>query len=214
MSRKIIMIGGGGHAKVLADILKQQRIDIYAVSSPKIDHDFTLFEGLNFFLNDNEIYKFGPDEVYLVNGIGSIPGSTLREEFFQKFRKDQYDFLSIKSDFSLTSDYCDIGMGVQILPGAVINTDTKIGENCILNTGAIIEHDCILGASNHIAPGAMLSGGVSTGSSVHIGTGAVVIQGVSIGKNSIIGAGSVVTADVPANQIVYPSRSTQRTSPY
>ena len=214
MSRKIIIIGGGGHAKALVDILRQQKINIYAVSSPKIDHDSSLFEGLKIFLNDDEIYKFRCDEICLVNGIGSIPGSHLREKIFQKFRKDQYDFLSIKSDFSLTSDYCDIGMGVQILPGAVINTDTKIGENCILNTGAIIEHDCILGASNHIAPGAMLSGGVSTGSSVHIGTGAVVIQGVSIGKNSIIGAGSVVTANIPADQIVYPSRSTQRTSPY
>jgi len=87
MSRKIIMIGGGGHAKALADILKQQHIDIYAVSSSKIDQDFILFKGLNFFLNDSEIYKFRPDEIYLVNGIGSIPGNTLREEFFPKVPK-------------------------------------------------------------------------------------------------------------------------------
>jgi len=214
MSRKIIIIGGGGHAKALVDILKQQKIDIYAVSSPKIDHDSALFEGLKIFLNDDEIYKFRCDEICLVNGIGSIPGSHLREELFQKFRKDKYDFLTIKSEFSLTSDYSDIRMGAQILSGAVINADTKIGENCIINTGAIVEHDCILGASNHIAPGAMLSGGVSTGCCVHIGTGAVVIQGVTIGDNSIIGAGAVVTSNIPANQIVYPSRSTQRISPY
>jgi len=214
MDKKIIIIGGGGHAKVLVDILKQQQINIYAVSAPKMEHDSTLFEGLNFFLNDEEIYKYEPDEICLLNGIGSIPGNTLREDIFQKFRKDQYEFLSLKSNSSLTSDYCKIGMGVQILHGTVINTDTVIGENCIINTGAIVEHDCVLGASNHIAPGAMLCGGVSTGSSVHIGTGAVIIQGVTIGENSVIGAGSVVTADVPANQIVYPSRSTHRSSPY
>jgi len=214
MSRKIVIIGGGGHAKVLTDILKHQKIDIYAVFSPKIDHDSALFEGLKILLNDDEIYKFKPKEICLINGIGSIPGNALREEIFQKFRKDQYDFLTIKSDFSLISDYCNIGMGVQIMSGAAINADTKIGENSIINTGAVIEHDCVLGASNHIAPGAMLSGGVSTGSSVHIGTGAVVIQGVTIGKNSIIGAGAVVTSNIPANQIVYPSRSTKMKSPY
>ena len=214
MSRKPIIIGGGGHAKVLADIIKQQQINIYAVSSPKVDHKSPLFGGLKILLNDDEIYKFDPDEVCLINGIGSIPGNTLREEIFKKFRKDQYDFLTIKSDFSLISDYCNIAMGAQIMSGATINADTKIGENCIINTGAVIEHDCVLGASNHIAPGAMLSGGVSTRSSVHIGTGAVVIQGVTIGKNSIIGAGAVVTSNIPANQIVYPSRSTKMESAY
>lgn len=214
MSRKIILIGGGGHAKVLIDILEQQGTYIYAVSSPKIDNESDLFKGLKIFLNDNEIYKFGPDEVYLINGIGSMPGNTLRDELFQKFRNHQYDFLTIKSDSSLISNYSDIGAGVQIMKGAVINTDTKIGENCIINSGAIIEHDCDLGMSNHIAPGAMLSGGVSTGSCVHIGTGAVIIQGVTIGDNSIIGAGALVTSDIPANQIVYPPRSIKSDSPY
>lgn len=214
ISRKIIIIGGGGHAKVLIDILKYQKIDIYAVSSPQIDHDSVLFKGLEILSNDDEIYKFRPNEICLINGIGSIPGNTIREESFKKFRKDDYDFLTIKSDFSLISDYCNIGMGTQIMSGAIINTDTKIGENCIINSGAVIEHDCVLGESNHIAPGALLSGGVSTGTSVHIGTGAVIIQGITIGKNSIIGAGAVVTSNIPDNQIVYPSRSTIMKSPY
>lgn len=214
MSRKIIVIGGGGHAKALVDILRQQRTRIYAISAPKVDHDSALFDGFQVFSNDNEIYQYCCNEVNLVNGIGSIPGSYLRADVFQKFREDQYKFLSIKSDLSFISDYSEIRMGVQILPGAIINSNTRIGENCIINTGAIIEHDCVLGPSNHIAPGAMLSGGVSTGSCVHIGTGAVVIQGVTIGDNSIIGAGAVVTTNIPDNQIVYPSRSTQRVSPY
>lgn len=212
MNRKVIIIGGGGHAKALADILKQQKIDIFAISSPKIDKNSVLFSGLKHFLNDSDIYQFSPKEICLVNGIGSIPGNALRVEIFQKFRKDGYEFLTVISASSIVSDYCRIGMGVQIMPGAIINVDAVIGDNTIVNTGALVEHDCVLGESNHVAPGAVLCGGSITGANVHVGAGASVIQGVMIGENSVIGAGTSVVRNLDKNSICMPAAITKRLS--
>lgn len=210
MNRKVIIIGGGGHAKALADILKQQKIDIFAISSPKIDKNSVLFAGLNQFFNDSDIYQFSPKQIWLVNGIGSIPGNSLRAEIFQKFRKDGYEFMTVISAFSIVSDYCRIGMGVQIMPGAIINVDAIIGDNTIVNTGALVEHDCILGENNHVAPGAVLCGGTTTEANVHVGAGASVIQGIKIGENSIIGAGTSVVRNLVKNSVCIPAAITKR----
>lgn len=206
MNSKIIMIGGGGHAKVLCDILSQQKVEIYAVSSPKLDPQFSLFNGLKHILNDDEIYNFGIDEVQLVNGIGSIPGNTVRASVFDKFREYGYEFLSVISQSAIVSEFCKVGMGVQIMPGTIINADSVIGNNTIVNSGAIIEHDCIVGDNSHIAPGAVVCGGTFIGKNTHVGAGAVVIQGLSVGASSLIAAGAVVSKTLPKNSVVYPFR--------
>jgi sugar O-acyltransferase (sialic acid O-acetyltransferase NeuD family) len=203
MSKKIIMIGGGGHAKVLVDILKQRRIEIYAIASPEIDQHSGLLKGLEHFLNDDEIYNFRTDEILLVNGIGSIPGAALRASIFDNFRKYGYEFLTVISKSSIVSEYCKLRMGVQVMPGAIINADARVGDNTIINSGAIIEHDCRIGSHNHIAPGAVLSGGVVTGDYVHISTGAKVIQGMKIGERAMVGAGATVSKDLGNDEKLY-----------
>ena len=210
INRKVIIIGGGGHAKALADILKQQKINIFAISSPKVDKNSVLLGGLKQFLNDSDIYQFSQKQIWLVNGIGSIPGNSLRAEIFQKFRKDGYEFLTIISASSIVSDYCRIGRGVQIMPGAIINVDAVIGDNTIVNTGALVEHDCILGENNHIAPGAVICGGSTTKANVHVGAGASVIQGIKIGENSIIGAGTSVVRNLVKDSVCTPAAITKR----
>lgn len=206
MSRKVILIGGGGHAKALADILHQQKVDIFAVLSPKTDEKSVLFSNIKHYFNDNDIYKFSPDEICLVNGIGSIPGNTLRADIYQKFIKSGYQFMTVISRSSIVSEYCKIKMGAQIMNGAIVNIDAVIGENTIVNSGGVVEHDCIVGENNHIAPGAIICGGCTTGARVHIGAGASVIQSIKVGKNVVIGAGAVVTRDIESNSVCYPAR--------
>jgi sugar O-acyltransferase (sialic acid O-acetyltransferase NeuD family) len=203
MSKKIIMIGGGGHAKVLVDILKQGQIEIYAIASPEIDQKSVLMQGIKHFLNDDEIYNFRTDEILLVNGIGSIPGTALRASIFDNFQKYGYEFLTVISKSSVVSKHCKLGMGVQVMPGVIINADARVGDNTIINSGAIIEHDCQIGSHNHIAPGAALSGEVVTGNYVHISTGAKVIQGIKIGERAMVGAGATVFKDLGNNENLY-----------
>ncbi len=84
----------------------------------------------------------------------------------------------------------------QIFARAVLNTDSIIAENVIVNTGAIVEHDVRVGAHSHVAPGAIILGAATIGDRVHIGAGAVVLPGLVIGDGAVVAAGAVVVADV------------------
>lgn len=100
---------------------------------------------------------------------------------------------------------CDVkvGAGSQVMMGAVIQIDTKIGKHCIINTSASIDHDCILDDFTFIGPNATLCGGVHISEGSFIGAGSVILPYIKIGKNCMIGAGSVVTKDLPDNCTAY-----------
>ncbi len=206
MIKPIIIIGSGGHASVLADILLQQEYTLLAAISPTKSNS-PIFNPIQHFDSDDDILQFSPDKVKLVNGLGSLPDQNLRHKLFDHFSQLGYQFETVISRDALLSPYSSIAAGAQVLTGAIIQTGAVIGSNSIVNSGAIVEHDCHIGIHNHIAPGATICGGVHTGAHVHIGTGANVIQGVSIGKHCIVAAGATVTKDMPDNSIAYGYRS-------
>lgn len=210
MSNKpLIVLGSGGHASVLVDILKTQGRQILGLVSLESDSQRPIFSGLAFFSNE-ELLNFDPAEVQLVNGIGSLPKNELRQKLYDIYIGKGFSFETIIADSAITSKHTDFGKGVQVLQGAIIQAGVKIGENTIINSGGIIEHDCVIGINNHVAPGATLSGGVKTGNNVHIGTNATVIQSITIGDSVVIGAGSSITKNVSNNMIVYPARSVEK----
>ena len=205
MNKTIILIGGGGHAKVLCDMLRDQGNRIEAVFAPSIDEDFSLFHNITRISDDSKVFEYDPDEILLINGVGGLPGSSLRSSIFRRFKERSFQFLTIKSKLAFVSEHAKLGMGVQIMPGAVVNANAVIGDNSIINSGAIVEHDCRVGDNNHIAPGAVLCGESSTESNVHVGVGAAVIQGIHIGENSVVGAGTSVTRNLEANMVCRPA---------
>ena len=207
MDKKVFVLGAGGHASVLVDILKQNELIISALFTPELDFVRGTFSGIPIFKNEDEILKSGTDKTNIINGIGSLPGSTLRTKLYNKFTQKGYSFQQVISKHSIISGFATLGEGVQVMHGVIIQAGAVIGENSIINTGAIIEHDCIIGAHNHIAPGVTLSGQVKTGDFVHIGTGANVIQNINIGDKVIIGAGANVIKDVSSEETVFGPRA-------
>lgn len=206
MTKPIIMLGSGGHASVLTEILLQQGYTLLAVVSPSKGHSL-LFSNIQHFDSDDDILQFPCNEVKLVNGLGSLPGQYLRHKLFAHFTQLNYEFESVISMYAMLSSYAAVGAGAQILTGSIIQTGATIGRGTIINSGVIIEHDCDIGNNCHIAPGAIICGGVHIGEGTHIATGANVIQGISIGRNCIITAGATVTHDMPDNSITYGYRS-------
>ncbi len=59
----IVMIGGGGHASVLAEILLNQGRDILAVISPEDVSQRPIFEGITIHQQDEDILKFDKDKI-------------------------------------------------------------------------------------------------------------------------------------------------------
>lgn len=217
MNKPLILIGSGGHAAVLLDILIQQARTVIAVVSPDESLSREIFSGLLHLKSDTEVLNYSPDSIELVNGIGSLPmddnALSQRVKLFRSFTEKGYKFATIVSADAIVSKYASLGEGAQILPRALIHTGTSIARNTIVNSAAVIEHDCVIGAHNHIAPGAVLSGAVRTGDYVHIGTGACVIQGIEVGTNSVIGAGATVLKDTAEKTITYPARCLVKRKP-
>jgi len=100
------------------------------------------------------------------------------------------------------SGSAQLGLGCQVLCGAILGARVKIGEQVILNTGAQADHECVLGHGVHLGPGATLAGRVTVGCHTFVGAGAVILPDVVIGADVIVGAGAVVTRDVPDGAVV------------
>ncbi|QOL27088.1 acetyltransferase [Thalassotalea sp. LPB0316] len=206
-NKSVIMIGSGGHASVLLDILLKQKVDVIAVSSNEEVIERTIFKGIKHIKGNEGVLAYSSNDVLLVNGVGAMPGSDIRRKIHKNFTEQGYQFLTVIADDAYVSEYATLAQGVQVLSMAVIQAGATVGEASIINTKASVDHDCQLGFNNHIAPGATLSGQVVTGENVHIGTGANVIQCLEIGSNSVIGAGATLTKNLGHNQIVYPARN-------
>lgn len=208
MSRKtIVVIGGGGHARALIDILTEQGMDIGVIVDPAPAPTSTRLKGIEWLSDDEQVLRYLPDEVLLVNGIGAMPYSEARKSVCEHFRTLGYTFMTVIARSASVSQNAIIEEGAQVLRGAIVNNDSVIGTDSIINTSAVIEHDCRIARNCHVAPGATLSGGVKLSEGVHVATGANIINGVTIGANTIIGVGANITASVGDNMVVYGAKN-------
>ncbi|MEN9730952.1 MAG: hypothetical protein RL488_262 [Actinomycetota bacterium] len=189
------MLGAGGHARVLQELLAEKGYTLHGYVAPAEDSSFEA----KWLGGDDTFSTEDPDKYLLLNGVGSIGSTKVRAKVFANYKKLGFNFLAIESNDSIVAPSAVVLEGVQVLRGAIINTAAIVEENSIINTGAIVEHDNLIGQNCHVSVGAKLSGDVRVGSGSHIGVGATIIQGVTIGQNCIIGAGAVVLADVPDN---------------
>jgi sugar O-acyltransferase (sialic acid O-acetyltransferase NeuD family) len=204
-SKPGIILGVGGHAKVVADVLNLLGREILGFVTPDIEAG-TEFCGKKILGDDDYIKSYSPDEVELINGVGSLPRKNLRCELADKMRKQGYRFTSIVHPDTVIGSDVSLDEGVQIMAGVVIQPGVKIGRDSIINTGTLIDHDCKIGDNCHIGPGVVFSGGVVIGSNTHLGTGTVVTEYRSIGGNCIVAAGSVVFKDILDGTILIQSK--------
>jgi sugar O-acyltransferase (sialic acid O-acetyltransferase NeuD family) len=208
MNNDYIIVGVGGHASVITDILLKQNKKIIAYVTDQQHSSHINLENIELIKSDEEAISKFFGKVNFINGIGSIPGNNNRKEICKLYEKRNIKFGSVISETASLAQDINLSNGVQIFPGAIINPGATIKANSIINSGAIVEHDCNIGSYNHVSPGARICGNVTVGNNTHIGAGAVIIQNLFIGNNSIIGAGSVITQDIASNMIVFPSKST------
>lgn len=198
---KVILIGSGGHAGVLRELLKAKNVEPIAILDNAPIKFGEKFFGIKIF-NEADYSLFEPSEFILVNGIGSIDVNKDRKHLYTQFKNVGYQFMTLVHHMSFVGNRVELMEGVQILAGTIIQNDVVIGENSLVNTGAIIDHNVKIGSHVHVAPGVTLSGNVTVGDGSHIGVGAIVIQGVKIGSNVLVAAGSVVIEDVGDNSRV------------
>ena len=193
--KKTLVLGAGGHAKVVAEVLRCLDRPVDGFVSPDYEKGSDFFHS-SIIGDDGDVLQWQSEQISLYNGIGSLPSNTLRWRVANKMRKHGYTFNRIVHPSAIVAKDVSLEEGVQVMAGVVIQPETTIGQDSIINTSASIDHDCVIGKKCHIAPSVACSGGVEIGDGTHIGTGAVITQGVKIGIGCVVAAGSVVYRDL------------------
>ena len=183
--KNIVILGAGGHAHVIADIIKAEGNKVIAF----LDDDTSQKDCVGQ-ISDYSNYK----DCEFVIGIGN---TEVREQLARLNLK----WHTAIHPTAVISDSVIIGKGTVIMPNAVVNARTIVGKHCIINTGSIVEHDNIIGDFSHISVGANLGGTVSVGKKTWIGIGATIKNNISICENVVIGAGAVVINNIKENGI-------------
>ncbi|MFH1395321.1 MAG: acetyltransferase [Candidatus Omnitrophota bacterium] len=196
MKQKLIIIGGGGHAKVIIDaVLAGDEYDIHGIIDQKLEKG-TKVLGVPVLGADSilpELFGEGIKNAFI--GVGSIGNCDVRRTICEKLKNIGFNLPVIIHPKAVVAKDVEIEEGTFVAASATINPGTKIGKNVIINTSSSIDHDCRIGDFVHIAPGAILCGTVSVGEGTHVGIGANIIQSVKIGKNCFIPASRMVKAD-------------------
>lgn len=196
MGKKVVVIGGGGHARAVLDILLQTKgLEVVGFTSPARDHRTEALTGVVYAGADEvlpQVYARGIQHAFV-----AIGDNQLRKSCLEHARALGFTLINALSPHAFVSARASIGTGVAILPGAVVNAGTTIGDGSIINTNASIDHDCVIGEFVHVAPACALAGHVVIGPQAMLGIGTRVIPGISIGSGTVVGAGAVVIKDLP-----------------
>jgi len=190
---KVILVGGGGHSKVVLNILRRDYPSLQIVGY--VDREKRNLD-IEYLGKEETLESSKWKGFKLVMGIGQVDIGKEREKLINYFLSLGYEFLTVISKNSIIASSSQVGEGSVVLDKVVINVDSFIGRFCILNTGCIVEHDCFVGDFVHLAPGVILSGGVRIGRNSFVGAGAIVKHYVSICDEVVIGAGGVVVRDI------------------
>ncbi|MGN1401817.1 MAG: acetyltransferase [Bacillus sp. (in: firmicutes)] len=202
MKDKLLIIGAGGHGKVVADVAaninKWKEISFLDDSSLEQVNDFKIIGSTSNFskyLDDYELFVALGDNI-------------IRFEFYQELEVLGASIPTLIHPQSIISNKVKIGRGTVVMAGAIVNVSTVIGKGCIINTGATIDHDNYIEDFVHISPGVHLAGAVTIGAKSWVGIGSTVKNNISIAKESTVGAGSVVIKDLtePGIYVGVPTR--------
>lgn len=206
--KKVIILGDGGHAKVVIDIINEMiaidaTIEIEGVTSLTANRN-ELIMGYKILGNDDVLLNYSENkDIFVAIGIGGFKDNSLREKVFNKINGLGFNFLNVIHPTAIISKSVKLGKGIVIFPNVVLNTNVEIGNNSIIATSASIDHDTIV--HDHV----LVSAGVTVGANTKIGKssllalGSKVISSVSIGENVLVASGAVVVNNVKDNTAVF-----------
>jgi UDP-perosamine 4-acetyltransferase len=204
----LVMLGCGGHARVVLDAaasVGSQVIGCIAPTGP----DAAWPADIPWLGGDDRLEDLDPAAIRVLNGLGSAGSTARRRRVFDHAASLGFRFEGLRHPAAWLSGKADIDATALLMAGCIVQSHATIAQNALINSGALVEHDCEIGAHAHVASRAALAGGVRVGEGAHVGLNASVREGVRIGANAVVGAGAVVIADVKEGTTVVgsPARS-------
>ena len=194
---RLILIGAGGHGKVVADTAEAAGwTDIAFLDdsfSDGLKHEIWPVIGR---LSDWKNYR---DHAAFFISIGD---NRQRQNLARELAKEHTSCVQLTHPKSIVSQHANVGCGSIVMAGSIIQPFVEIGEQVIINTASTIDHDCTIGSGSHVSPGVNLAGNVILEERCWIGIGSSVRQGCCIGADAVVGAGTTIVKNVPANAVV------------
>lgn len=201
MGKQLVIIGAGGHGKVVADIAhKNGYTDIVFLDD---NEDLKSCGNYAVVGTCNDAVKYSDRE--FVVGIGA---NEIRRRTQKVLYEKGLHIVSLVHPHAVVAADVALGSGTVVMAGAVINPGSRIGSGCIVNTGATVDHDSTIADYVHVSVGSHLAGTVSVGAGAWIGAGAIISNNIKICAECVIGAGAVVVKDLtePDTYIGVPAR--------
>lgn len=194
---KLIIIGAGGHGRVVADCALatgeyQEIVFLDDCYPQRKDNALWTIVG-----KVQEFTKYLDDAVFIV----AFGNNQLRQTILSQLKSANARVVSITHPSAVICPHTKIALGVVVCANATINIGANIDEGCIINTGSTIEHDCNIGEFVHISPNAAIAGGVSIGKLSWLGINSTVIECLTLAPNTQVGAGSVIICNTTANSL-------------
>lgn len=200
MTEELLVLGAGGHGKVVADAAMEMGRWSYIGFVDDQGEQLQQVAGVPVI---GRLVDLGLLRGEWSAAVVAIGDARKRLEILSAIRDLNFELPVIVHPSAAVSRLAAVGVGTVIFAQAAVNAGASIGTGCIVNTGATVDHDCRLDDGVHICPGTNLAGNVTVGARSWIGIGSAVRQGISIGKDVMVGAGSVVVQDVPDAVMVY-----------
>jgi sugar O-acyltransferase (sialic acid O-acetyltransferase NeuD family) len=212
---RIVVIGCSGHARVVVDILEENRscvvglLDTYKAPGTDV-------LGYKVLGSDDDLPALRAANI-CDSAVVAIGDNWVRSRMVERIRELAPDirFVSAIHPSARIARDVSIGVGTVIMAGVVVNTGCRIGDFCILNTSASLDHDSTMGQFSSLAPRAVTGGGVEIGAFTVIAIGAVVSHAIRVGAHAVVGAGATVVKNVPDRVVAYgtPARTIRERNP-
>jgi sugar O-acyltransferase (sialic acid O-acetyltransferase NeuD family) len=203
MKDKLLIIGASGHGKVIADIaIKVNKWKSIAFLDD--DESIKTSMGLEVIGKTADAFTY-KDEADFFVAIGS---NAVREKVQEKLIEEGLNVVSLIHPSAIIGTDVEVGMGIVVMAGVVINSSSRIGKGCIINTSASLDHDTVIEDYVHISPGVNMAGTVKVGKGSWLGIGSIVSNNVNICSGCKVGAGTVVVKDItePGTYVGVPVR--------
>ena len=197
--KHLIIVGAGGHARVVIDAAELQGFNILGIVDINYHKQEETIINYKVIGGVSELEHFDRKDTKVFIAIGDAKERAL---YFEEAKKMGFSIPKIIHPTAILSKYITIGDGVFVNSGVILNAEIIIGENAVVNTGAILDHEVHLGKHSHIAPGCKIGGRVKIEDFTFIGIGSTVINKIKIGSHVMVGAGSLVIRDVESNSTV------------
>jgi sugar O-acyltransferase (sialic acid O-acetyltransferase NeuD family) len=202
--KKIVLFGGGNQVHYTLDIVEKQGLykvvgiidSVHDIGSERFGYKV---------IGRQEDIKSLIEEYGIEGGIITIGDNWIRYYVSQQIKNlvKDFEFVNAIHPSVIIGNNVQLGTGIVVMAGVIINPMAKIGNHTFFATGSQIEHDCTIEDFASVSAGSILGGYVHIKKYSAITLNVTILDRVTIGENSVIGSGSLVLKDVSNNILAY-----------